>query len=153
MDPSQTFSIIRCHISKMPFQSLSALFFFSFLLLFFSPSLTRAQNWSFFREREREMISYLLIITYLLKYSFSNSTSCYYPNGAGANDDHICDSSSHFSTCCGSVWTCLPNRTCQYDRDDGLYPVGQTIPGSCTDETWKAPECYPYCRGTSNTSW
>ena len=75
------------------------------------------------------------------------SGKCYYPNGNVALD-FPCDSDAENSMCCGDGrdelnfvgFACLSNKLCQSE-------TGRIIRGSCTDPTWKSPECVRNCLG------
>ena len=66
--------------------------------------------------------------------------ACYYPNGNIALPDAACDPSASVSPCCGGGVGCLDSKMCQ-SSDESL------IRGSCTDPTWKSPDCPDYCLG------
>ena len=75
------------------------------------------------------------------------SAKCYYPDGTQAAD-FPCDPDAENSMCCGDGrpvkdfvgFACLSNKMCQSSS-------GRIIRGSCTDPTWKSPECVGYCLG------
>ncbi|KAK4151131.1 transcription initiation factor IID, 18kD subunit-domain-containing protein [Chaetomidium leptoderma] len=68
---------------------------------------------------------------------------CYYPNGEEAFD-FPCDPDAEDSVCCADVQTvgqaCLSNKLCVSSQN-------RIARGSCTDKTWRSPECAPYCMG------
>jgi hypothetical protein len=64
------------------------------------------------------------------------ASKCYYPNG-DESADYPCDPDAEESVCCADAsvgFACLSNKLC-------LSPGGRTARGSCTDKTWKSPEC------------
>lgn len=83
-----------------------------------------------------------------LLFVISSSATCYLPNGsdrhaiAGSNPgDYLpCDATAAVSMCCaigrqGNADVCLPGGLCR-DLGQGVY-----WRESCTDRTWKSPEC------------
>ncbi|KAL2015528.1 hypothetical protein VTK56DRAFT_5325 [Thermocarpiscus australiensis] len=69
---------------------------------------------------------------------------CYYPSGLEAATDFPCDPNAAVSPCCGGGegTFCLTNKLCR-------GPNGNTIRGSCTDQSWSSPECPQFCLGAS----
>ncbi|OCK76776.1 hypothetical protein K432DRAFT_136058 [Lepidopterella palustris CBS 459.81] len=69
-------------------------------------------------------------------------SSCFFPSGA-LSSEQPCDTSASQSVCCAAGFYCLGNGLCQDPRySDPL----RLLRGSCTDETWKSPECASVCK-------
>jgi hypothetical protein len=71
---------------------------------------------------------------------------CYTPNGSVSND-RPCNFTAPASTCCTQGFLCTSNQLCQpEDWWDGTGgdPL-QFIRGTCTDQTWEAPQCQGHC--------
>lgn len=75
---------------------------------------------------------------------------CWFPDGSLAKDDQPCYPDRSDSFCCGTRGqTCSDDKLC-------LGLVGFGTPsynrGSCTDRTWKSPECPKFCyKGVLNS--
>ncbi|KZL63533.1 hypothetical protein CI238_02888 [Colletotrichum incanum] len=65
---------------------------------------------------------------------------CYFPNGDNVSGDFPCDQDADDSPCCSVTLgsACLSNKLCR-------GPDGNTVRGSCTDESWNSPDCAHYC--------
>ena len=76
-----------------------------------------------------------LLLFFVLMYQIT--CACFFPDGTLAN--HIpCSSNDRLSACCDSDDYCLSNGLC-------LTSTFNLNRGSCTDSTWKAPECTTLC--------
>jgi hypothetical protein len=64
--------------------------------------------------------------------------TCYYLGGSVAKDTP-CNTTASFGPCCGADDYCLTNGLC-FSSTSLLL-----VRGSCTDPTWKAPECARHC--------
>ena len=75
------------------------------------------------------------------------NANCYYPDGSIATADTPCNSAANgtsVSPCCANSNICVDNALCltpclTVNRLPIIYR------GSCTDKTWKSPECAQYC--------
>ena len=73
----------------------------------------------------------------------ADAQTCYFPDGTVAPGDTPCHSPSlgvGSSACCAEFHICLNNNLCLHT--DGAEMI---VRGSCTDETWRSPECAQYC--------
>lgn len=82
-------------------------------------------------------ISFCRLVFWCVLIKHSASRACYYPDGSAAALDIPCQDTNH-SACCGPDSYCLANNLC-------IQKLVLTR-SSCTDQTWKAPECPYYCR-------
>ncbi|KAL2169524.1 hypothetical protein VTG60DRAFT_5917 [Thermothelomyces hinnuleus] len=71
------------------------------------------------------------------------------PGGKEATEDFPCDPDAEHSPCCAGTplgLACLANKLC-------LSPAGRFARGSCTDPTWKSPECPKFCTHQTGKGW
>ncbi|KAK4247868.1 hypothetical protein C7999DRAFT_40858 [Corynascus novoguineensis] len=71
------------------------------------------------------------------------------PRGEEAIDDHPCDPDAENSASCAGTplgLASLANKLC-------LSPAGRLARGSCTDPTWKSPDCPRYCTHMMGKGW
>lgn len=82
----------------------------------------------------------VLVLLSLLRPALA--TTCYDSTGA-VTDNVPCNPDADVSVCCGANQygiACLDNKLCQgWD--------GQVFRGTCTDKTWKSPDCPQFCKG------
>src|SRR5271170_7023052 len=71
--------------------------------------------------------------------------TCYYLDGSVASSDTACNATASFSACCSAYDYCLTNNLCF------SYTAQVLRRGSCTDPTWKAPQCAKYCVSGEST--
>jgi hypothetical protein len=64
--------------------------------------------------------------------------TCYFPIGNVADGHTPCNASAEQSWCCASGNYCLSNGHCLQVTDNFSNRIGR---GSCTDRTWRSPEC------------
>ncbi|KAF2175004.1 hypothetical protein K469DRAFT_612314 [Zopfia rhizophila CBS 207.26] len=71
---------------------------------------------------------------------------CYFPDRKTVpNQDTPCSTEGN-STCCGQGFACMSNNICKltkYVKNPG--PAQDYLRGSCTDPTWKDPNCPSFC--------
>ena len=71
---------------------------------------------------------------------------CYTPDG-GVSNDRPCNFDGSESVCCTQGFLCTSNLLCQpahWHSGEGGNPL-QFIRGTCTDKTWKSPNCQGHC--------
>ncbi|GJC96180.1 hypothetical protein ColKHC_05006 [Colletotrichum higginsianum] len=83
--------------------------------------------------------SFSLLFLCLLQIT-SVVAKCYFPDGNAVPGDFPCDPDADDSPCChgGLGSACLSNKLCR-------GPNGNTVRGSCSDESWNSPLCAHYC--------
>jgi hypothetical protein len=81
-------------------------------------------------------------ISLLILLPIANSL-CYTPDGELGNDVP-CNPENLPSVCCTAGFVCMSNGLCQ---PANWYEAGssQFIRGTCSDQTWTAPQCHGYC--------
>ncbi|EFW21525.1 predicted protein [Coccidioides posadasii str. Silveira] len=75
-----------------------------------------------------------------------SSQLCYTPDGTLSND-RPCSADGGESACCQPGFLCTSNKLCQpahWHRGVGGNTL-KFIRGTCTDKTWKSPECQGHC--------
>ena len=90
----------------------------------------------------------VLLILFL---TFITESTCYFPDGTIPRQDTPCQSEGE-STCCGAGYACLSNNLCELTEHVPNPAPGQSqwVRGSCTDQTWKSPNCPNFCLTPSN---
>jgi hypothetical protein len=70
---------------------------------------------------------------------------CFYPDGSQAQGDYACNLTASTSFCCAIGYYCLDNKICVNSApSDSEDDVGNQLKynrGSCTDRTWRSPDC------------
>ena len=77
-----------------------------------------------------------LFFSLLALFQLSTSQICYFPDGSPAMSDTPCGTGLN-SACCAAGSYCLSNGLCITNMILNR--------GSCTDPSWTAEECAPYC--------
>jgi len=71
------------------------------------------------------------------------SQSCYNPDGSLESGNRPCNPGVH-SPCCGTGWGCRADKVCECESGNGCAR-GSLARGSCSDSTWKSPDCPSVC--------
>jgi hypothetical protein len=77
---------------------------------------------------------------------------CWFPDGiTSPHGDEPCQTTGN-STCCGKGFACLSNRLCMLTAYNTEAGPGQStyVRGSCTDRTWRDPNCPSFCLNPSH---
>lgn len=76
---------------------------------------------------------------------------CYFPDGTIPRQDTPCQSEGE-STCCGAGYACLSNNLCKLTEHvpNPASDQSEWVRGSCTDRSWKSPNCPNFCVTPSN---
>ena len=69
------------------------------------------------------------------------AATCYFPDGDISPYDTPCNPLANASVCCFTGQACLSNELCQADTD-GVITYAR---GTCTDQSWKSPDCPEFC--------
>ena len=98
-------------------------------------------------------ILYALIPFWLLvviwRTCLCEAISCYFPHGNQSLHDVPCYADSIDTFCCPPRHVCLDNRLCL--RTDSSPGTGNAtyLRSSCTDRSWRSPECPSFCLGST----
>ena len=84
--------------------------------------------------------------------SLVTASTCFYPSGAEASQDFVCNPLAKTSFCCGLGYACLGNKLCvrtaeATDNNPALFNRG-----SCTDQTFESPDCPQFCNEAGGES-
>lgn len=84
----------------------------------------------------------IVILTGYIILTKAEVPSCFYPDGSRADGDYACNLTAEASFCCAVGYSCLDNKIC-IGSGDGVQPYNR---GSCTDQTWRSPDCPQFCQ-------